>query len=135
MENETIYEETTETNTSESIPEDIPEAFVDVSESSETSSSQDSETVSSDEVEITEEETETEEITETETFYGETVSSNSVSENSFTDEVSIYGETLVEIPFFDKTLSDYTVTEGLLLLIFILVFGLWLQNIIFRKGN
>lgn len=69
-------------------------------------------------VEETEEETETttEETTEEET---ETTTEETEEETAEQETVVIY-EQHTEVPFMDKPLEEYTATEGLLLLIFIL---------------
>ena len=47
-----------------------------------------------------------------------------------TEEIETETEITIEVPFLDKPLNDFTTSEGLLLLIFILAFiGLWYKII------
>ena len=77
----------------------------------------------------TEETTEELETIEEELTIEEYVSGNEISEQ-FADYYLLESETEEVIPFLDKPLNEYTTSEGLLLLIFILAFvGLWYKII------
>ena len=148
MENETTYEEMPETVPIESVPEDVPESVVEVVESSETNSFEDSETVSTDEVGTTEEETTTEEMTENDSINSnDSISSNNVvlmsdAPSDYSTQLSYISHILQDqrsllreesIPFFEKPFANYTVSEGLLLLIFVLMFGTFLYGLVERR--
>lgn len=67
---------------------------------------------------------------------GNSVSDNSVSYNGILTDIYTEVQTLQkeELPIWDKPLEDYTVTEGLLLLMFFLLLALFLGKF-FKKGE
>lgn len=147
--NNTTYEETLE-NIEESSEENIQNDDIPTSTESSTESGENSSIDNSgDDIGIPEtveesaavpEETgtavdSTEETTEElETIEEELTIEEYVSGNEIPEQVAVYyqleTETEESIPFLDKPLNEYTTSEGLLLLIFILAFvGLWYKII------
>lgn len=66
---------------------------------------------------------------------GSSVSDNSVSYNGILTDIYTEVQTLQkeELPIWEKPLEDYTVTEGLLLIMFLLLLGIFASH--FLKGG
>lgn len=137
-ENTTVYENTSEEvveTVEESSPVDVePDVLDDVPESME-NTSDDSEIVESTENDFIEESSEvpTEETTVESTEDVEELTEETTEELTVesTDVMLYLTEQETEVPFFEKPFTDYSVSEGLLLLIFILLFVWFIRDILF----